>query len=314
MTTDNNPLEDSLPFKFMIESYLHMTIFASFLHGIYTALFFATLYGMVVRKRMLHHRRLCTVVVALYALSTVEFAYRWWMTKTVFIDHEGSPFSEFSWRIVVPNTALLLSFLIADGLIIWRCWVICGRQTWYIILPSLCAILGVVFGFIGMAQGIALTFEPASWMSPFQRFNVTTIGYALCIIPTPTATFIIILRILLLSKAADVSSGPTWSYRKIIEAIIESALLYSITLLVLLLMIVKEQFWTAGYAQIVLGRVIGFAPTLLIARVLWGASPSEEYWSTRGPSSTLIFAHRDGGLMHSSEAASDESIHSPANI
>jgi len=67
-------------------------------------------------------------------------------------------------------------------------------------------------------------------------------------------------------------------YQTLVEMMVESAVIYSLTLLVYIPLLPSTNFADA-YPQVILVSVTGIAPTLISARVYLGLSRPDEQWT-----------------------------------
>ncbi|KAJ6620503.1 hypothetical protein B0H10DRAFT_2021828 [Mycena sp. CBHHK59/15] len=261
--------------------YLQMTLSEVFMNGLYTGLFFTTLYAMIF-KRTARAANIAVyfAVIAMYILATIHVATRWFLVKTAFIDHGDSPAATLLfllrnplWLGVLPAIALTTNTLVADSVLIWRCWTVWNQNFIVIILPVLCTISGAVLGFLSVAEQARYIINPSLDRHTFVDF--ATPYFALSLVTTLLATLMIILRILMMTKF---SPGIAKGYGNVIEIVVESAALYSITLIVFLPFLVSGSF-NDGYPQAILVQMTGIAPTLIVARVSFGLARPDETWA-----------------------------------
>ncbi|KAF7332487.1 hypothetical protein MKEN_00130800 [Mycena kentingensis (nom. inval.)] len=286
------------------EAYLEIIIFEALLNGIYTALFAVTIYAMIFRRRQnrLRNPGLYVAVVAMYILSTIHVGCRWYLVKQAFIDHGQSPESTLAfilvnpaWLVITPAAALVTNTFIADCILIWRCWTVWGKSLWAIILPGLCTIGGTALGYVSVSEQARYVLNPTLDRSKFVDF--ATPYFSLTLVTTVICTLLIVARILLVTRSTAIALNPSGEvvnrkYSKAIEIIVESAVLYSITLIVFLPLMVQGSSKNA-WPQTVLTQMTGFAPTLILARVSFGLSRSAEGWTRRtkssGTASSVVF-------------------------
>ncbi|PBK81433.1 hypothetical protein ARMGADRAFT_1020317, partial [Armillaria gallica] len=115
-------------------------------------------------------------------------------------------------------------------------------------------------------------------------------------------TFMIIFRILSVGRASTGSGRPFKVYRHVIEILVESSTLYTISLLldiVMLAYLTMAEYYTDIMAAF--ARVQGVAPTLLIGRVAAGQARPDDFWEGSVMSS-LRFG-RDSEQMGSQDDA-----------
>ncbi|KAJ7643126.1 hypothetical protein DFH06DRAFT_1427065 [Mycena polygramma] len=231
-------------------------------------------------------------LIAMYTLSTVHLACKWVLIKHAFIDHGDSPTSTVIhlvqsplWLTVLPAVTLTTNTLVADCVLIWRCWIVWDQDWKVVLVPLLCTFVGAGLGFRSVAYQAALLF--------------IVLGH------NRWATILIIIRIVIVT---DSTTRKSRGYGRVVEVLVESALLYSVTLAVFLPFLVRASV-NDGYPQAVLVQMTGIAPTLIVARVSLGLARPDETW--QNPTTSLAFARRSkselpttSGSSHSHAAVS----------
>ncbi|KAJ7118120.1 hypothetical protein C8R44DRAFT_549363, partial [Mycena epipterygia] len=215
-------------------------------------------------------------IIAMYVFSTVHAASRWVLVKNAFIDHGDTAESTLTyllvnplWLVVVPGVMFPANTLVADCVLIWRCWVVWNRNWKIVIIPTLCAISGAVLGFLTIATEAQFILHPDLNRETFADF--ATPYFILSLVTTLIATLLIILRIL------TMTDGRARGYGRVIEIIVESAGLYCAVLIIFIPFLIRASA-NDGYPQAVLAQVTGLAPTLIIARVSFGLARPESTW------------------------------------
>ncbi|KAJ3564189.1 hypothetical protein NP233_g8453 [Leucocoprinus birnbaumii] len=235
------------------------------------------------------------IIIALYVLSIAHLASRWNMIRQAFVV-DGSTADAIltsletpsTWLVVVSTLSLSLMTLIADCVMIWRCWMVWERDWRVVVVPLLVTIVGTVF----CALSVMSQIQPQDPYMPSNRTKFTNSGivyFSLSLVSSVISTTLIIYRIIAVSRGARIAH----TYRGIIEIISESAALYAIVLIVFLPMFVMKNF-TQGYAQAILVPITGIAPTLVTARVSLGLS--KEYNTSKMATPTLT--NWDSSMPH----------------
>ncbi|KAJ7604854.1 hypothetical protein FB45DRAFT_1149986 [Roridomyces roridus] len=112
------------------------TFLQLYMNGFYTGLFFLTLYGMVFKRPVYTVYRttpgLFVALILMYILSTVHAVGDWILMKFGSIDNgdtaesaalhlaNGGPL----WLFIIRAVSLVVSTVIADLVMLWRCWTI----------------------------------------------------------------------------------------------------------------------------------------------------------------------------------------------
>jgi len=257
--------------KVINEAYLNACIFEALMRGIHIAVFVLALYHIYNGpKRAGQSRRAMTaLVVAFFVLSTADFGAFWAYIRHAFITKGDTAESIAAALDEYPTWFLAaLSFgdanaILADGVIIWRTWVIWGRSRWIIVLPIISTMLTTAFSIIAIYDVIGTT-----------KFNILKADYATALYTTTFITTVyctgaIVYRVIRI--------GGFTSYRRILEILVESASLYCIATLFALIANVTTgtasefagAFWTA---------CTGIAPTLVVARASASMNNVKQNW------------------------------------
>ncbi|KAJ7622397.1 hypothetical protein FB45DRAFT_1006329 [Roridomyces roridus] len=268
--------------------YLQETFIELYMNGFYTGLFFVTLHGMVFRRGI--HRSnpgLFFVLVMMYMLATMHMICRWIVTRNAFINN-GATAVTISvyllqpplWLAVLPAVVLTVNTLLADFVLIWRYWII-WNQNWVVVaLPIMCTLSGAALGFKSIQEQAAYIINPNLDHDAFVDF--ATPYFSLSLATTCLATLLIVVRIITMS---DGNTRKARGYTRVIEIVVESALLYSVAMAIFLAWLVSTADFSDGYAEAVVTQITGIAPTLIVARVSYGLARPDETWQS--PISTL---------------------------
>jgi len=167
----------------------------------------------------------------------------------------------------------LTNSLIGDAILIWRLWIIWGRNLWltvpFIFLFSATAVAGVT-GFTNLGR-LNLVFLPSV-------INWLTASWCLSIATQFGATLLIGYRVW--KSTQGTSKGIGVSRLAIIWILIESGAIYSVTTILML------GFSRANIGAIivtVLGQISALGPTLIIVRVgLRGSNSSSTFTPVKG--------------------------------
>ncbi|KAJ6501003.1 hypothetical protein DFH09DRAFT_1444763 [Mycena vulgaris] len=260
----------------------------TFLDPIKLPLFFLTLYAMIFKREM-HKNNLGIFlsIVLMYTLSTVHVACRWLLIKNAFVDHADTPESTAVylvepplWLTVFSAVVLTVNTLAADCVLIWRCWTKWNRHWLIVLLPIICTLVGAALGFRSIAEQAAYVMNPNLDRNSFIDF--ATPYFSLSLATTCLAIILIILRII---NMTEPSTRRAMGYGRVVEMVVESAMLYSVTLIIFLPLLVTESS-NDGYAQAVVAQMTsnhiltcslwGIAPTLIVARVTFGLARPDE--------------------------------------
>ncbi|KAK0209813.1 hypothetical protein IW262DRAFT_1527878 [Armillaria fumosa] len=264
----------------VLDVYFNEIIVYALMHGIYTCVFAVTLRNIFSSKTRSGASRslMVLVIIILYVLSTISFAFMWFFVRFGFIDNGQNALTVFGgltafnnqWNVfqtTVGITGIICTF-IADGAMIWRCWVIWGTRWFIVFIPILLL--------IAETEGDEL--------SKYGSIEWTTIYLSLVLATTLMCTLLIVYRIL---SVGGIKAGLR-TYRGVVEVIVESAALYSIALIIYISLIVRNEL-CGGYADIITASIKGIAPAL-VGRVAAGHARPNDTWKESRMSS-LRFDH-----------------------
>ncbi|KAJ7027970.1 hypothetical protein C8F04DRAFT_964554, partial [Mycena alexandri] len=244
------------------------------------------------------------LVLGSYICSTMHASLNWWYYSKAINDNElpGGPGLLFSlthlpvWLEGTGDTFFCLNIFMADCLFVWRCWTVWNRRWQIVVLPIFATLAGAgqfFFAFRIILSRLPLSpfvlWSPSLWLKKSQEFiKLSTVYFSLSVATSSTTTFLISLRIVLVQKMSKrTETGSAHSFNPIMEILIESAVLYSVTLLTFVVLDIKKNT-NVYYAQNIHAQM-GLAPLLIILRVTAGHSRPKEQWSGT-PSGSLKFA------------------------
>ncbi|KAJ7203305.1 hypothetical protein GGX14DRAFT_652151 [Mycena pura] len=104
--------------------------------------------------------------------------------------------------------ANLVGFVLADAIMMWRCWVVWDRSWLTVVLPILATISGIVCAGLGITGQITVASiqnaSSAARLAPLVRFSTPFLGMSLGI--TLYTTALIIWRVIQVQKCAKVKA------------------------------------------------------------------------------------------------------------
>ncbi|KAK0210028.1 hypothetical protein DFS33DRAFT_1378021 [Desarmillaria ectypa] len=277
------PAEFSLQYR---DTMLNVTLLESMLYGMYTTVVAFTIWIVVIRDkgrdRLVHGG----LVIVMHLIATSHLAVRWSFVRGGFIRHGETEeatynyfFSAPKWMLV-STAAFMANTFIADCIMIWRCWIICGRRWTFIIIPGLCTIVGTIFAGFSLYQQTAAPPPGSAWSA--SQIDWTLPYFSMSLVVTLLCTLVIIYRITMIKPSIENGTRRLWT-----EVIVESAALYAIALIILLAFYATGDVH-ANYPIVVATMITGLAPTLIVGRVSSGATRPESSWHT-SPLSILAF-------------------------
>ncbi|KAK0209320.1 hypothetical protein DFS33DRAFT_1309319 [Desarmillaria ectypa] len=267
------------------DEYLNATFVESFTHGMYTFVFTVALTKLFSKhstQKRAHRNFLLAVLFLMYTLATVHLAFRWKLVRSAFVIHGPEHlyvYMAFASRNTLPARAtysvtLSINILIADCIMIWRCWTFWDHKWRMIILPVFCTIGGTIFNVLYIIQNLdALGTQP--FQDVISGTNWAIAYYSMTLSTTVICTALILYPMLTTEAPTRGPRSNLYTYCRIIAIITESSALYALTLILFLVYLVRNDL-TAPYPQVMLSSVTGIAPTLIVARVALGQTRPED--------------------------------------
>ncbi|KAG2030043.1 hypothetical protein BDR03DRAFT_975104 [Suillus americanus] len=263
------------------------------LYGVYCVLFIISVTILIKRYRV-SNRVVWVANCLLFTTSTAHFAL---MFNHFYIALENAPFSDFANEtpeLMGANLMISVVDVIGDSLLLYRCWLVWGKNFYVIVLPLLTALVG--FGCILPIPSLLMSINPTSPVPPAQIVPLTIAGYVLPLCTNIMVTGLIAGRIWYMSRIPVVDEHGKPAILKIATGgrpmmlIIESGALYMITQLIFVILVA-----TRNPAEAVLSlagtQIYGIASTLIIIRVGLGIS-SEQTMLTMTTTQVEFHSHR----------------------
>ncbi|PBK62547.1 hypothetical protein ARMSODRAFT_1024748 [Armillaria solidipes] len=282
---------------------LNRMVLEALLYGLYTGIVVVTLWNIISSPKRLRSTFLRTIIIVLYVLSTIGFAVGWAFEHRAFIKYGNNYYSVFialqeigpwwkAYNLMIGITGGI-STLLVDITIIWRCWTLWDRQWQVALIPIMCAgtamkVMQILSTFHGTTQDISKTGGFAA------DIDWALIYLSLTLATTIVCTLLIVYRIIRHAPRMNAS-------RKIIEMLIESSAMYSLSLIVYLALVSRNSE-SSYYADIIMAYTKAIAPTLLVGRLSAHANASSRrqkmiaMWENHPP---LVGCFREGDIDNS---------------
>jgi len=286
--------------------------------GIYTLVYFGTLYIYLTTGRAEQSRIVVTIMTMLYMLGIAQFGIQWYICswnfttngdtrETVFVSLFNGPV----WtRLVITITSFSMCIL-ADGLLIWRCFHVWNRSRRVISF-----LLFLFISEIGLyvAQILVVCIEANfKQVTAKEAFNLNALESALFFVSFATTiatTLLISYRIYSVTRDTSFSKG---HLHHVTEIVLQSGAVYSCAIFIAALAAVipgngnaaSRVYALSSYATYLLVPIAGIAPTIMIARVCWESAYNADHVSSVFHVSVLQF-QGDGMEDGSSEILEDQ--------
>ncbi|KAF9561690.1 hypothetical protein CPC08DRAFT_688585 [Agrocybe pediades] len=232
---------------YSLNAYSAAVLFEVFLYGIYSTLF-ALCVRILLRNKRSTQKLLLACAAIMFALATVdvvlEISFLFWFV----VKANTIPQADVHFKYLIYIT----SNLIADSLVIYRCYTVWNRSKRVIILPLFLLLCGSALGY----GFIAVSKEDYRFRQLLIAFLFTTVSLNLLV------TVLMSGRIWWIARKARSILGPglTSKYTTMIAIIVESGVIYSIYFI--LDVVAQNLILDAGLAQ-----VVGIVPTLIIVQI-----------------------------------------------
>ncbi|KAF8904248.1 hypothetical protein CPB85DRAFT_1437918 [Mucidula mucida] len=259
----------------LFSSYLHSRILFVLCHAIHTCIFVVALYYIVESRLDRKQLAFAIIITFLWCSDTVIMGMEWRDLDNLLIRHGESLQSEFDhymfdYAITPMATNVLrgLDVILADMVLIWRCWTMYGHNWKLAVGPSLFLITETIsFIFILLSDS-----DDDGWIG-LATVNWVLVYYTMTVVTNTVCTALILYRMLRFNDAG-VSIR---TYRGIIELLVESAVVYSL-IYITLLVVYAYEFYTPDlpfmrwyfYPQVLSWSITGITPTLIIIRAMAG--------------------------------------------
>ncbi|KAK0183712.1 hypothetical protein F5146DRAFT_620543 [Armillaria mellea] len=285
-------------FQFL-DAELNTTILYALLYGIYTGILAVTLWNIFINKCSPIRRVLVVVIILLHTLITINFAGKLlWIHfgfvkngqnfSTVFLTL-GDSLPAVYWMMEI---AASISTVLTDLYIIWCCWMIWGRRWHVVLLP----IFSLISAIVSKAVTVYYGYVHVSTLVDVSL----TLYVSFVLVTTLSCTLLIIYRIVAVVGVRRVAVGRLRVYRRLIEVLVESSTLYSISLILILAFINNSDVGWYYYIDAIAGIAKGIAPTLIVGRAAVGHTrPRED-----NDGSTVSSLHFQTPSEHSSTTSS----------
>jgi len=248
--------------------------------GIYTMVYFGTLYIYLTTKRATQRRIVVTAMTMLYMLGISQFGIQWYVCwwnfagngdtrETVFVSLFNGPV----WTRLGINITSFAMCILADGLLIWRCFYVWNR--------SIRVISFLLFLFISeigiyVAEILVVCIEANfKEVTAKEAFNLNALESALFFVSFATTIATTLLIAYRIYSVTPVNSFSRGRLHHAAEIVVQSGAVYSCALFVAALAAVipangnaaSRVFALSSYATDLLVPITGIAPTIMVARV-----------------------------------------------
>ncbi|KAK7677375.1 hypothetical protein QCA50_019706 [Cerrena zonata] len=264
----------------MIKACFVSLICEAFLHGVYTILCSAAFYLLLrksrVRRTTPANILMIIVTAIMYLAATAHLILSFWTNFVAIFNQDGAENDGLdtdlnNFRDPKPYSQIALemvNYIIGDSVVVWRTWVIWGKNPYIVIFPAACVLGGIVSG-IGLVHSFA-TVPPGeaiyntdmvNWFEPYGAFTCAINIYAVAAISYKTWQNVKQHRALGIKMT--VGGGSCYG---VLLILIESGIVYCFFLIGAVVLFSAQ---SSGVYIItdMLGQVTGIYPTVIIVLV-----------------------------------------------
>ncbi|KAF9547037.1 hypothetical protein CPC08DRAFT_769526 [Agrocybe pediades] len=238
-------LSDELPFsvteqKALISSSLNSALVFQFLMGIYLGVFPATIYLYATEKygTTSYSRIIVGSVIALFMFTTTSFALTWHYTNVLFSKQGDTESSILIGTIfgvlpalvtIVEDIALFGGLLLADGLMVWRCFHACGRSLKAFALPMVLLLVETALGVTTIVYDSLVAMKPGYHSDKTDAIANRLAGavFTSVAMTSLAATFVICSNIYRHTASFSASRK---RYRHVTDILIQSSAIYTLVI------------------------------------------------------------------------------------
>ncbi|KAF5358564.1 hypothetical protein D9757_012959 [Collybiopsis confluens] len=250
--------------------------------GVHATLFFQAFQLLYARRHKKQEQIFLVYIVTVFLLSNIGNATNFKFGEMVFIDfrdYPGGPGAYFveqstAFAAVVCNCVYICLTWFQDGLLLYRFWVIFGRNWLFLIAPTVMFASSLVLS----CMLITMLSRPALTLWSKISFQLALAYWAISIAFNVLVTVLICWHLLVMRRKlakALVRNDSSSPYITVSAMLIESAFLYSATALAFLISFgvnsPVQNLWLP-----VLGQAQSIAPLLIILRVAEGKAWSSD--------------------------------------
>lgn len=281
----NNPFAPQIPYSLYFAEKANFAgiLIGAIFYGVVIVLFFqclTALFSSAYRTRQGVRWGLVAYTMTTFSFVTIFTAMNLDIQSVSYIDNRDFPGNDelppgplgyqylvYSKAIsIVPNLMFLLNNWLADGLLLYRCYVIYSKNHWVVAFPCLVYLASLAMGIMFIYQ----TSQPDSsiWSSVAINFGLPYFSISLSL--NILLTLMIVSRLILhnrnIRKATGAPPGASGLYKTIITVLVESSTLYAVNSL----LFVAPWGANSHVADIflpILAETQVIAPLLIIRRV-----------------------------------------------
>ncbi|KAI0630799.1 hypothetical protein C8Q77DRAFT_227935 [Trametes polyzona] len=284
------------------EAYLIGGWLESFTWGVYTTMFFMTLYTIYQKRKEGINKFTTIMLILLYLMATAHIALALNLLINAFVKYRDimDPvyyLADISNRENMAGDYFYITNLfLGDLIIVWRLYVVWGKNIYIAAIPAMMCLGEFAVGYASISY----------WLAPKQNFTVMdqlgTTMFALSLATNILLTAVIVIRIWwITSRTKQVLGVSGGSYQRVLLLLIESGAFVAaakLTEFVLFQLTPDDGIDGLNAIDVVyecMPQITGLVPTVIIYAVNKGYTHQDSYYSGKGQKSTLAFNHTVSG-------------------
>ncbi|EJU05426.1 hypothetical protein DACRYDRAFT_113551 [Dacryopinax primogenitus] len=248
---------------------------SSILYGIFVVLLIAALYILLYKRKTREPNYILIVAaLAMFLVNTTVLGISFSRTDDAFItlrDAPGGPLADLQdlaqWKEVTRTALTCTYFMLADAVLIYRCYIVWGNNLWVIILPM-------------------ILFIASATVDIFMVVTMANLHSGDSIFVTALHDWI--EAVISLTLAQNTAPSAAGSLRPVMSIILESGVMYAASLFIFLMTYVSGS--NSQYILVdCINPMIGITFTLLIVRIGLGINhePSSHFRSHRSQNTQI---------------------------
>jgi len=240
------------------------------LYGIYVVLFSMAMYVLVWTRRGPVSKIMVSVTVFLFSLCTVHFAIQFANAYQALMLHPGNSISTETPLLRAGDILLSITDFTAELVLIYRLWLVWGRNYYIAILPFLMS-LAAIASYMAVT-GIVAQIDPSASLAPTIVVPLGTASFALSLAVNFLTTSLIIGRIWYMARGTSITRRDRNDAVRIATGVIieSGALFFMFQLLFVVLFAIQHPAQAVAIEMCI--QIYGIAPTLIIVRIGLGSS------------------------------------------
>ncbi|KAF7317773.1 hypothetical protein MKEN_00865100 [Mycena kentingensis (nom. inval.)] len=283
------------------------------LYGAYVVVFGLTMWILLTRRAQKEevNRTMLFISITMFTFATMHIGVNYTRVIRAFIFYKDQPggtagyFNQLSeFTQIFGSTIYVAQTLVGDAVVLYRCYIVYGRNIAVVAFPLLLLMgstacgIGILYSFAKVGEAEIFVVQLKHWILSF--FSLTLATNLIC-------TILVAARIYYVNKLFESFNMMSTSLRPIALLVIESGMVYSATLMTLLILYQTES-WFQYVLLDAVSPIVGLVFSMIIVRIGLGittASGQTRAAAAAAPNSTIRFGSTSNTHQADSEATGD---------